>query len=66
MLYFMVRRACHGIRYGQMGMAWYMTWSGGHSMIYDMAWRAWHGIQYSLVGMQCIWYDLAGMIYSMA
>ena len=22
------------------GMAWYMTWSGGHNMVYGMAWRA--------------------------
>ena len=32
------------IRYGLAGMAWYMVWSGGHSMVNGMAWLASHGI----------------------
>ena len=32
-------------------------------MVYGMAWRTWYGIYYGLAGMQCIWYDLAGMVH---
>ena len=31
MFYGMTWRACHGLWYGLVGMAWYIVWPGGHA-----------------------------------
>ena len=63
MLYVMV--SGQTMVYSQVGIAWYMTWSGGHSMVYGMAWRAWHDIRYGMLyGMT--WRACHGLRYGLA
>ena len=56
--------------YRMAGMAWYMTWSGWHSMVFGIAWRLWpdwHGMVYDMASLasHVIWYDLEGMSWFM-
>ena len=53
MVYDMAWRASHGVRYGLVGLAWYIVWPGAHrlvlwyglvGLVWDMVWPCGHHI----------------------
>ena len=70
--YIMAWQASRSIWYGlageALGLALYMVWPDGHSMIYDMAWRPWQGIRYGLAGITwyMVWLGGHRMVYGIA